>query len=98
MNFIHEPNRIYLTDDSNHSVAEVTFPDVRDHIVTINHTFVDGSLRGQGIAGKLMEEVVEQLRSSNKKARLSCSYAVKWFAEHEEASDVVFKSSDFDNL
>jgi predicted GNAT family acetyltransferase len=89
MNFIHEQNKIYLNDSDNHMVAVVTFPKVKDNVVTIDHTFVDGSLRGQGIAGKLMEETVAQLRENNLKAKLSCSYAVKWFEEHPECEDVV---------
>jgi predicted GNAT family acetyltransferase len=90
MNFIHEPNRIYLEDELHHAIAEVTFPDVKENVVNINHTYVDTSLRGQGIAGKLMEETVSQLKESNKKAQLSCSYALKWFEEHPQHSDVLF--------
>lgn len=72
-------------------IAAVTFPNVKDHVVNIDHTYVDSSLRGQGIAGKLMEETVSQLRENDTKAILSCSYAVKWFEEHPEHSDVLAK-------
>ncbi len=91
MNFIHESNRIYLNDEVNHMVAVVTFPPVKAGVVKIEHTFVDTSLRGQGVAAKLMEEVAAQLRENNLKAMLSCSYAVKWFQEHPECSDLVVK-------
>jgi predicted GNAT family acetyltransferase len=89
MNFIQEQNKIYSNDENNHMVAVVTFPKVQGNVVNIDHTFVDSSLRGQGVAGKLMEEAVAQLRESNLKAKLSCSYAVKWFEEHPECSDVL---------
>lgn len=89
MNFIHESNRIYLNDEINHMVAVVTFPSVKEGVVNIEHTYVDNSLRGQGVAGKLMNEVVEHLRSNNLKATLSCSYAVKWFQERPEHADLV---------
>lgn len=89
MLFIHEQNKIYLNDENNHMIAVVTFPKVQDNVVNIDHTFVDNSLRGQGIAGRLMEEAVMQLRENNLKAKLSCSYAVKWFEEHPECSDVL---------
>jgi Predicted acetyltransferase len=89
MNFIHEPNKVYLNDDSHHMTAVVTFPKVQENMVNIDHTYVDNSLRGQGIAGKLMEETVSQLRENNLKAKLTCSYAVKWFDEHPECSDVL---------
>lgn len=91
MVFIHDQNKIYLNDESNHMIAVVTFPKVRDNVVNIDHTYVDGSLRGQGIAGRLMEETVSDLRENNLKATLSCSYAVKWFEEHPECTDVLAK-------
>ena len=59
MNFIEESNRIYCKDSQGKVIAEVTFPDIRYHVVNLDHTFVDDSLRGQGIAGKLMENVFE---------------------------------------
>ncbi len=91
MNFIHEDNRIYLKDDNNHMTAVVTFPKVQDHVVNVDHTYVDSSLRGQGIAGKLMEELIAHLQENNLKVKLSCSYAVKWFQEHPEYSELIAK-------
>lgn len=89
MNFIQEANKIFLNDDNNHMIAVVTFPKVSEGIVAIDHTFVDPSLRGQGVAGKLMEAAVAYFRSQNIKAKPTCSYAVKWFEEHPEAGDVL---------
>lgn len=91
MMFIHETNRIYLLDESDKVIAEVTFPNINSDLVNINHTYVDGSLRGQGIAGMLMEEAVTQIRENNQKAKLSCSYAIKWFFEHQECEDILAK-------
>jgi predicted GNAT family acetyltransferase len=81
MAFIVGENRVSYEQDGA-ELAYVTFPDIGG-IVEIDHTFVDDSLRGQGIAGKLMERTAETLRQTNRKAKLTCSYAVKWFAEHE---------------
>jgi predicted GNAT family acetyltransferase len=91
MDFKHESNRIYLNNERGAMIAEVTFPDVRDGVVNINHTFVDDSLRGQGIAGKLMVEAAEKLRKENKKAILTCSYAVGWFGKNKEYDDILDK-------
>lgn len=89
MEFTYEQNRIFLLDDTGKLLAEVTFPDKTEHIVDINHTFVDDSLRGQGVAGKLLESAANLLRSQNKKVFLSCSYAVKWFEKHPEYRDLL---------
>lgn len=89
MDFSYEQNRIYLTNEDNKVLAEVTFPAIDANTVDIDHTFVDDSLRGQGVAGKLMEAVAKQLREQGKKAVLTCSYAVKWFGKHAEYNDIV---------
>lgn len=89
MNFIYSPNKIFLLDKSNKTIAEVTFPDVDENTVNINHTYVDDSLRGQGIAGKLMKAVAEQLQAQNKKAVLTCSFAIRWFERNPEYSNLL---------
>lgn len=90
MEFIHQENRVVIYKEDT-VIAEVTFPTIEGDIVEINHTFVDDSLRGQGIAGKLMEEVVKQLKETNKRAVLTCSFAVSWFNKHSEYQDLVVK-------
>lgn len=91
MEYVHESNKIFLTNEEGKSIAEVTFPNVKEQVVNVNHTYVDDSLRGQGIAGKLMEELVQQLKQENKKAVLSCSYAVLWFDKHKQYDDLIYK-------
>lgn len=89
MEFIHEENRIAVYSAENTVIAEVTFPDAEDGIVDVNHTFVDHCLRGKGVAGTLMEELVAELRRTGRKAKLSCSYAIGWFEKHPECGDVL---------
>lgn len=48
MEFCKEPGRIFATDETGKLLAEVTFPE-QEGIAVINHTFVDGSLRGRGL-------------------------------------------------
>ncbi|MEL7609475.1 MAG: GNAT family N-acetyltransferase [Bacillota bacterium] len=88
MEFVHEQNRIYAADPSGKRIAEVTFP-VSGGVAVIDRTFVDSSLRGRGIADRLLFEAVRQIRSAGLKARPTCSYAVKWFAEHPEHADLL---------
>ena len=55
------------------------------------HTYVDHSLRGKGIAAKLLELTADELRKTNRKAVPTCSYAVKWFEDHPEQTDIIDK-------
>jgi predicted GNAT family acetyltransferase len=89
MNFTYNPNQIAYFHSDNNLLAEVTFPNVDENTVDINHTFVDDSLRGQGVAGKLMEATALYLRSQGKKAVLTCSYAISWFEKHAEFNDIL---------
>lgn len=85
MNFQHEKERIFACDQDGKLLAEITFP-ITDGVADIDHTFVDDSLRGQGIAGQLMTAAVEQLTRDGLRAHATCSYAVKWFEKHPEES------------
>ncbi|MGL5436851.1 MAG: GNAT family N-acetyltransferase [Lachnospiraceae bacterium] len=89
MEFQYNNSQIALYGEDNELLADVTFPEIDPDTVDINHTFVDDSLRGQGIAGKLMKTLAEQLRTQNKKAVLTCSYAQAWFKKHPEYHDLI---------
>lgn len=84
MDFIIERNSIYLNDENGKIIAEVKFPPLNEATVNISRTFVDPILRGQGIAGKLMKAVADELRKDGRKAVFACSYAVDWFEKNIE--------------
>ena len=54
----------------------------------ITHTVVDKKYGGQGLAGKLLDQVVAAARENDKKILPICSYAVKKFDEDEKYKDV----------
>lgn len=83
MEFQYEKERIFACDEAGKVIAEITFP-VSQGVADINHTFVDGSLRGQGVAGRLTEAAVASIRAQGLRLRTSCSYADKWLSEHPE--------------
>ncbi len=89
MDFNFEKGKIYALNSDGKVVAEVTYPTVEPDTVCVDHTFVDNELRGQGVAGKLMLALVDDLRKNNQKAILSCSYAKEWFNKNIEFHDVV---------
>ncbi len=82
--FTIEENAIRLLGDDGKAIAEVTFPACGEGVVDIDHTFVDPSLRGLGMAGKLMDACARELERTGRRARPTCSYAVRWFEKHPE--------------
>lgn len=95
MNWKYQEKRIYLVDDKDELMAEVTFQHEKDQI-NIDHVYVNPILRGKGIAGEAMEVVVDYLRKNNLKATATCSYANTWLKKNmENYKDVI--SQDINN-
>ena len=90
MEFKEEPGRIWAEDQDGKLLAEILFPS-REGKAAITRTFVDDSLRGQGVAGQLMEAAVARLRGENLEVRPICSYAKSWFEKHPEEGDLLRK-------
>lgn len=89
MEFIHNINDISVYSDEKAVIAQVKFESKSDTTVEVVKTFVDESLQGQGVAGKLMEELAKNLEKTNRKAVLSCGYSAKWFSKHPELSALI---------
>lgn len=87
MDFQHEKGRIFALDADGKLLAEVTFP-TENGVATITHTFVDDSLRGQGVASQILAEAAEQIRASGLRMNATCRVAAKWIAKHTEFSDL----------
>lgn len=90
MDFIYEPERIIIKNEENKIVGEIDFPLQADGNYVITHTFVDDSLRGQGMAGKLVQVAVDYIENQGKKTGATCSYAQVWAKRHEKEYGHVF--------
>jgi predicted GNAT family acetyltransferase len=75
--------------EHDHVIAKMTYRHLDDGRVAADHTFVDGSLRGQGIAGQLLEALVDLARASRWTVVAECSYVARALAEKPEIADVV---------
>ena len=79
MKYIIEQNRIYAINEFNKIVAEIDFEKVDGNTYNIYYTFVDESLRGQGIANELVTRAYKEITEVRKsKVTATCSYASKW--------------------
>lgn len=76
--FSIEKDRVFMQDETGKTIAEITFPETSDGVYTIDHTFVDESLRGQGVASKLVQAAVEEIENRGGKVEATCSYAAMW--------------------
>ncbi|MGX9136263.1 GNAT family N-acetyltransferase [Rummeliibacillus sp. JY-2-4R] len=68
-------------------IAEIIWTQLGD-IMVIDHTFVDTSLRGQGVAKQLLDRAANYARENHYKISPVCSYVVKAFKTSNSYDDV----------
>ena len=71
-----DPERFYILDNDK-EIAEMTFSRIGQDKATINHTFVDSSYRGYGLADKLLDLTVKKLTEEHREIIPICSFAAK---------------------
>ncbi|PAV28070.1 GNAT family N-acetyltransferase [Virgibacillus profundi] len=82
-------SKFYVGDDIKDPLAEITFVENGDNRLVIDHTYVSDELRGQGIAGKLVEQVVIYAREKGKNINPLCPYAKSKLEKTLEFHDVL---------
>jgi len=81
--FVGDETGIRKFDGDGKLIAEITFPETEPGVYTIDHTFVDDSLRGQGMAGTLVQLAVDEIQRREGVIAATCSYAKKWLEEND---------------
>ena len=71
-------HRFYvLSGESGEEIAKMTFTRISENKATIDHTFVQPSYQGQGIADSLLKRVVDKLKQEGREIIPICSFAIK---------------------
>lgn len=82
MQFLTEYSKISCIDNSGKEVGKVTFPETEDGVFEIDHTFVDDSMQGKGIAAKLVQLAINDINMRGGKVTASCSYAKRFIEKN----------------
>ena len=69
-------------------VAEQAYRRLDEHRVVIVHTEVDASLRGQGVARRLLDTAVAWARETATRVKATCPYAKAQFEKDASIRDV----------
>jgi len=85
-------NKFYIGESEDNIMARITWKNGGNNIIVIDHTIVDPSLRGQGIAGDLINKVAEMAREEGLKIVPVCSYAVVKMTRTNEYEDVLLNT------
>lgn len=81
MEFITKNERIVYVENGI-EVGEVTFPEIEKGVFDINHTFVDKSMQGKGIAAELVSRAIKEIKQRGGEIRTSCSYAQRYIEKN----------------
>jgi predicted GNAT family acetyltransferase len=73
----------FVIDDGAQRLAEMAVAIIGGNL-TVYHTEVSEALRGQGVAQKLLNTMVEYARKNNLKVVALCPYVHKQFQRHPE--------------
>ena len=82
MQFLTEYSKVSCIDDSGKEVGRVTFPEKEKGVFDIDHTFVDDSMQGKGIAARLVQLAINEINMRGGEVTASCSYAKKFIEKN----------------
>ncbi len=91
MDIVQKDNGFYIENADGVNVAFITYQYESDDIIVANHTFVDESLRGQGVAKELLDKLADFARENNLSVRPLCSYVVKAFNTYKNYEDIAIQ-------
>lgn len=89
MKFQNENQKISYINENGEELGYLKFTKLTDEkVLTADSTFVDPSLRGQGIAKQLVDHLVAYAKQEDFKIRPVCSYVVKLFEVDDSYQDI----------
>ena len=67
---------------------------VNEHLINFKLLFVPKNLRGQGIAGRVMEFALAYAKKNMIKVKASCSYVQEYLNDHMEHTELIYKRAE----
>lgn len=84
-----QQGEFFAVNASGQRIAEISYVWSGEHKIIANHTWVDDSLRGQGVVRQLLDVLVAFAREKNLKIVGTCSYVDVMFRRDKSLADVV---------
>lgn len=89
MSFKREEGQI-VKEVEGKAIGVIKYRELDDKTIEAYSTFVDDAGRGQGLARKLVNELVDYAKEQNVKIKPTCSYVVNLFEKEPETyGDIV---------
>ena len=85
-----QQGEFFAVNEHPQRIAEISYVWRGEHQIIANHTWVDDSLRGQGVARQLLDVLVAFAREKNLKIIPTCSYVEVMFRRDKTLADVFY--------
>ncbi len=93
MNIKHQDDKhkgeFFILAEDSIRIAKMTYFWNSTNVFSIDHTWVDNSLRGQGVAKQLFDAAITFAREKNAKIIPICSYAIVMFQRDKTLTDIL---------
>ncbi|WP_179203805.1 MULTISPECIES: GNAT family N-acetyltransferase [Vagococcus] len=89
MTYVEEKNCFVAFSSDQKEAGEITWSSAGDTMIIIDHTYVDQTFRGQGIAEELVALAASYARKNHKKVIPLCPFAKKVFEQKTEYHDLL---------
>ena len=86
-----QKGEFFLNNAEGQRIAEIRYLWRDETTIDANHTWVDDSLRGQGVARLLLDTLVDFSREKNLKIIPTCSYVDVMFHHHSAMQNIKFE-------
>ncbi len=83
----------FVIYENDKRAGRMTYEKEQENQIIVEHTNVEEEFGGRGLAGKLMDKMVEYARENNLKINPSCSYVQHKFKKDEAIRDVLAEGS-----
>lgn len=84
-----EKNGKFYLEGEDGILAELIYTSREHNVISLDHTEVDESLKGEGVGSKLVKESVAYARENNLKIDPICPFAEAQFKRNDSYSDVL---------
>jgi uncharacterized protein len=70
-------------------VAGHAFTETRGHTVVFTHTEVDDAFQGRGLAGRLIQAALDDVRTRGEHVIARCEFTRAWIGKHPDYQDLL---------
>jgi uncharacterized protein len=86
---VDDPDQAQFEIWADDELAGILQYHLRNDVISLLHTQTDDRFRGQGLAGRLVQDTLDAVRERHLQVLPYCPYVRRWIEEHPAYADLV---------